>query len=212
MSVRPCLHGQRSPTPSAGKTVAPDVDAWSDPDRLRSGRELSCRQQPAGSRRPSPPGNDQDGRSGTAGCPLDPAFGVTQAWQRDYAFAVPAVGRPPWLPTWGPFVLDDVVAELDALVADVDARPGDQLFNLGLRLSAERASQGAVYPLRRSTAIEHAISIRRSPPARAPSAHRRLPGHQPCPPRLVNEGEWSHRPQAPNLGCVRLPRGGRPGR
>ena len=33
--------------------------------------------------------------------------------------------------------LDDLVAELDALVADVDARPGDQLLDLLLRLAAE---------------------------------------------------------------------------
>jgi hypothetical protein len=34
---------------------------------------------------------------------------------------------------------DDVVAELDALVADVDRRPGDELAHLSLTLSAERA-------------------------------------------------------------------------
>ncbi len=39
----------------------------------------------------------------------------------------------------GQFLGDDVVAELDALVADVDTRPGDQLLDLLLRLAAEAA-------------------------------------------------------------------------
>src|SRR6476620_7807515 len=37
--------------------------------------------------------------------------------------------------------LDDLVAEIDALVADVDAGPGDQLLDLLLALPAERALQ-----------------------------------------------------------------------
>ena len=37
------------------------------------------------------------------------------------------------------FLLDDLVAELDALVADVDAGPGNELAHLLLALSAERA-------------------------------------------------------------------------
>jgi hypothetical protein len=32
----------------------------------------------------------------------------------------------------GQLLVDDLVAEIDALVADVDARPGDQLLDLAL--------------------------------------------------------------------------------
>src|SRR5581483_7015683 len=39
----------------------------------------------------------------------------------------------------GELLLDDLVAEVDALVADVDAGPGDQLLDLLLALAAERA-------------------------------------------------------------------------
>ena len=39
----------------------------------------------------------------------------------------------------GELLLDDLVAQVDALVADVDAGPGDQLLDLLLALSAERA-------------------------------------------------------------------------
>ena len=38
---------------------------------------------------------------------------------------------------------DDVVAEADALVADVDRRPGDELLHFLLRLAAEGAAQVA---------------------------------------------------------------------
>src|SRR5207247_669408 len=38
-------------------------------------------------------------------------------------------------------LVDDLVAEIDALVADVDAGPGDQLLDLTLRLAAEAAEQ-----------------------------------------------------------------------
>ena len=38
-------------------------------------------------------------------------------------------------------LVDDLVAEIDALVADVDARPGDQLLDLPLRLAAEGAEE-----------------------------------------------------------------------
>jgi hypothetical protein len=38
-------------------------------------------------------------------------------------------------------LLDDLVSEVDALVADVDARSGDQLLDLLLALPAERALQ-----------------------------------------------------------------------
>ena len=41
----------------------------------------------------------------------------------------------------GELLLDDLVAEIDALVADVDAGAGDQLLDLLLRLAAERALQ-----------------------------------------------------------------------
>src|SRR5205823_4922812 len=41
----------------------------------------------------------------------------------------------------GELLVDDLVAEIDALVADVDARPGDQLLDLPLALSAEAAEQ-----------------------------------------------------------------------
>jgi hypothetical protein len=38
-------------------------------------------------------------------------------------------------------LVDDLVAEIDALVADVDAGPGDQLLYLALRLAAEAAEK-----------------------------------------------------------------------
>ena len=38
-------------------------------------------------------------------------------------------------------LVDDLVAEIDALVADVDAGPGDQLLDLPLRLAAEAAEE-----------------------------------------------------------------------
>jgi hypothetical protein len=38
-------------------------------------------------------------------------------------------------------LVDDLVAEVDALVADVDARAGNQLFDLALRLAAEAAEE-----------------------------------------------------------------------
>jgi hypothetical protein len=39
------------------------------------------------------------------------------------------------------FLIKDLVAEIDALIADVDPRTGDQLAHLILRLTAERALQ-----------------------------------------------------------------------
>src|SRR5207247_1185701 len=39
----------------------------------------------------------------------------------------------------GQLLLDDLVAQVDALVADVDARSGDELLHLLLRLAAEGA-------------------------------------------------------------------------
>ena len=41
----------------------------------------------------------------------------------------------------GELLVDDLVAEIDALVADVDAGPGDQLLDLPLRLAAEAAEK-----------------------------------------------------------------------
>ena len=41
----------------------------------------------------------------------------------------------------GQFLFDDLVAEVDALVADVDAWPGDELLDLLLALAAEGALQ-----------------------------------------------------------------------
>jgi hypothetical protein len=41
----------------------------------------------------------------------------------------------------GQLLVDDLVAEIDALVADVDAGPGDQLLHLALRLAAETAQE-----------------------------------------------------------------------
>jgi hypothetical protein len=41
----------------------------------------------------------------------------------------------------GQLLLDDLVAQVDALVADVHAGAGDQLLDLLLRLPAERALQ-----------------------------------------------------------------------
>jgi hypothetical protein len=41
----------------------------------------------------------------------------------------------------GELLVDDLVTEIDALVADVDARPRDQLLDLSLRLAAEAAEK-----------------------------------------------------------------------
>jgi hypothetical protein len=41
----------------------------------------------------------------------------------------------------GELLIDDLVAEVDALVADVDAGAGDQLLDLALRLPAEAAEE-----------------------------------------------------------------------
>jgi hypothetical protein len=38
-------------------------------------------------------------------------------------------------------LVDDLVAEIDALVADVDPGPGDELLDLALRLPAEAAQE-----------------------------------------------------------------------
>jgi len=41
----------------------------------------------------------------------------------------------------GELLVDDLVAEIDALVADVDAGTGDELLDLPLRLAAEAAEE-----------------------------------------------------------------------
>jgi hypothetical protein len=41
----------------------------------------------------------------------------------------------------GQLLVDDLVAEIDAFVADVDARAGDQLLDLALRLAAKAAEE-----------------------------------------------------------------------
>jgi hypothetical protein len=41
----------------------------------------------------------------------------------------------------GQLLVDDLVAEVDALIADVDAGTGDQLLDLTLRLPAEAAEE-----------------------------------------------------------------------
>src|SRR5262249_56492639 len=53
------------------------------------------------------------------------------------------LGEATDLPTlfFFPLLRDDVVAELDALVADVDGGPGDELADVVLALAAERALQ-----------------------------------------------------------------------
>ena len=43
-----------------------------------------------------------------------------------------------------PLLYDDVVAQIDALVANKDRRPGDELFDLVIALSAKRALQGLI--------------------------------------------------------------------
>jgi hypothetical protein len=70
----------------------------------------------------------------------------------------------------GELLIDDLVAEVDALVADVDAGTGDQLLDLSLRLPAEAAEKLFVRfgrtcqrnPLPRSTVLRLG-----SPPSKA---------------------------------------------
>src|SRR4030095_2249820 len=77
-----------------------------------------------------------------------------------------------------PLLRDDVVAELDALVADVDGGAGDELADVVLALAAERA-------LQRSAALAlagHALTS------------GRLRGRQPC--RSRDEGSaWRRSPR-----------------
>ena len=58
----------------------------------------------------------------------------------------------------GELLVDDLVAEIDALVADVDAGAGDQLLDLALRLAAEAAEKLLV---RVGWACHCALSLRR---------------------------------------------------
>src|SRR5439155_23046119 len=74
-------------------------------------------------------------------------------------------------------LLDDLVAEIDALVADVHTGTGDQLLDLLLRLAAE----GALQQVSLISELGHYESIRltRRPPLGAPArahgsrSHRR---------------------------------------
>ena len=57
----------------------------------------------------------------------------------------------------GQLFVDDLVAEIDALVTDVHARAGDELLDLALRLAAEAAQQLVV-------AVDTVLSTQRIPP------------------------------------------------
>jgi hypothetical protein len=56
---------------------------------------------------------------------------------------LPRLGEVLELESWGcgELLIDDLVAEVDALVADVDAGAGDELLDLALRLAAEAAEE-----------------------------------------------------------------------
>ncbi len=62
---------------------------------------------------------------------------------------------------WGQLLINDLVAEVNALITDVDARPSDQLLDLPLRLPAERAKEllvclgGLGHPLRSGSGRAH---------------------------------------------------------
>jgi hypothetical protein len=60
---------------------------------------------------------------------------VDLAWFRQILeFDTTAAGR-------GQLLIDDLVAEVDALIADIDAGASDQLFDLALGLAAEAAEE-----------------------------------------------------------------------
>ena len=61
----------------------------------------------------------------------------------------------------GQFLFDDFVAEVDALIADIDTRTGDELLDLLLRLAAERAFQqlAAVTELRHVACLAVLVSV-----------------------------------------------------
>jgi hypothetical protein len=58
----------------------------------------------------------------------------------------------------GHFLADDVVAQVDALVADEHRRAGDQLLDLVLALAAERAVKRFLAG-RRALFIGHCVSV-----------------------------------------------------
>jgi len=96
---------------------------------------------------------------------------------------------------------DDLVAEVNTLVADVDAWPCDQLAYFALRLPAERASQRAIDPLRGLRALpKHGQSVRaclqrRSGLADAPEckSHRLRDGASTVRRPLPTPGRHDHR-------------------
>jgi hypothetical protein len=84
------------------------------------------------------------------------------------------------LPTWCPFLLENVRAEPDAPIADVDTGPSDQLLDPADPMAAapatERAPQRAVHPLGPPTTVKHATSLRQSGSGRhAPDGRNRVP-------------------------------------
>jgi hypothetical protein len=58
----------------------------------------------------------------------------------------------------GEFFVDDFIAQVNALIADVHARAGNQLFDLLLRLAAE----GTLHQFCGVSELCHALKTRRS--------------------------------------------------
>ena len=79
----------------------------------------------------------------------------------------------------GQLLVDDLVAEIDALVADVDAGTGDQLLDLPLRLAAEAAEELLV----RLVGLGHREGARPVPASGSRSPGRRC--RTPWPPRSL---------------------------
>ena len=73
-------------------------------------------------------------------------------------------------------LVDDLVAEIDALVADVDAGAGDQLLDLPLGLAAE-AAEKLLVGVSRSC---HAIPLRTEAPTRRSRSLRRCRMQRQC--------------------------------
>jgi hypothetical protein len=96
------------------------------------------------------------------------------------------------LPTWCPFLLDDVHAEPDAPIADVDTGPSDQLLDppepMAAAPAAERAPPRAVHPLGPPTTVKHATSLWES--AAAQPERPRSP--HPFRPALRQSGTYGH--------------------